>query len=122
MFEPVYVVQGSKDSGISGMVYVIPASMGIVKLKGCQWFVPAVKRDGLYARGIIHCDYPGVKLYCDSYGSVPDLAICRERYASIPEPGTAWLVEEGTKYINWTRIDLNLHLLNEDGSICKGDH
>ena len=102
MFESVYVCRDTYCS----KALIIPADIGIVKLEGCVAFYPATKIDGDY----------GNENDCDEWISYP---ACRGRYGAIPSKGTAWLVEEGRKYINWTRVDHNLHLLNANGSIVK---
>ena len=102
MFEPIYVCRGTY---YNQSVMVVLAKIGIVKLTGCCFFIPALKKRGDYGSS--------------SRSEIICLATCRKRYGSIPKIEEAWLVEEGRKYINWTRVDQNLHLLNEDGSIVK---
>ena len=105
MFESVYVCRNTNGS----LITIVPARIGIVKLKGCVQFFCAIKNsDGKY--GYIY-DTSG-----EDY--VPH-KLCRDMYSSVPPDGTAWLVEEGRKYINWTQVDQNMHLLNADGSIVK---
>ena len=107
MFESVYVC---RDTGQYSNIVIAPAHIGIVKLEGCYMFRCAIKdTNGDYGN-----IYDGEK---------EDWTIraerCREKYSSVPKNGEAWLVEEGRKYINWTRVDLDMHLLNADGSIVK---
>lgn len=88
-------------------VDVIPAHVGIVKLEGCHYFVPAGKdKGGYYGCGESECITS---------------AICLERYGSVPKEGEAYLVEEGRKYINWTRVDEDMYLLDNQGNIVKED-
>ena len=49
------------------------------------------------------------------------VCVCRSSFdCSLPEKCEAWLVEEGRKYINWTRVDQNLHLMDYvTGKIIK---
>ena len=101
MFEPVYVCRDS----VYDMILVIPARIGIVKIKGCVQFYRAKKLYGGYTNW-----------EADVWISQAE---CRKRYSSVPDNGTAHLVEEGRKFINWTRVDHNLHLLNVNGSIVK---
>ncbi len=106
-FEPVYVSRATFDRKF---ILVVPAHIGIVKLGGCYYFAPAVKTsDGEY----------WYLLYEKVGGEEISLSTCRRRYGSIPASGEAWLVEEGNKYINWTREDQNMHLLDEKGKIVK---
>jgi len=60
---------------------------------------------------------------CYTDGNMEEISekTCLRRYGSVPEPGEAWLVTEGRKYINWDRVDQNMFLLNEDGSYHKDD-
>ena len=103
MFEPVYVTRATFDRL---MVRIIPANIGIVKLYGCCYFAAAIKDKGRLNSPL-----------CDPHEENIYLKECEKRYSSVPAEGEAWLVEEGRKYINWTRVDHNLHLLNADGSI-----
>ncbi len=103
MFEPVYVCR----STIGDSIIIVPARIGIVKVEGCVQFFCAIKDK--------YGDYGTIYEYSkEAYISVRE---CRARYSSVPPRNTAWLVEEGRKYINWTRVDLDMHLLNADGSI-----
>ncbi len=115
MFEPVYVSRDSHALYYHGMFHdgidVTPAKIGIVKLAGCIFFVPAI---------VDVCGrYNFVGGACVERISLPT---CQERYGSVPEPGEAWLVTEGRKYINWDREDQNMFLLNSDGSFYKENH
>ncbi len=115
MFEPVYVSRDSRALFINNMFHdcidVIPAKIGIVKLAGCVFFMPAIKDDcGKY-------NAPDL----DEHFEQISLSTCQKRYGSVPEPGEAWLVTEGRKFINWEREDQNMFLLNKDGSLYKED-
>ncbi len=108
MFKPVYVCRGSAD----WRVLVIPADVGIVKIQGCCFFALATKdEEGDY--GFTPQSITGERWI--------SAHTCRERYGSVPDSDEAWLVEEGYKYINWTRVDKNMALLNYDGSYFIGD-
>ena len=101
MFESVYVCRDS----VYNMILVIPARVGIVKIQGCVQYYAAIKnKQGEF-------DY---EHKCDVWLALEE---CKRKYSSYPDYGTAWLVEEGRKYINWTRVDQDMHLLNADGSI-----
>ena len=105
MFESVYVCRASYNKGCEWCIDVFPAHIGIVKKAGCCYFASANN----YKKN-------------DGYGKPTERiskSQCRQQYSSVPPAGTAWLVEEGRKYINWTRVDHNMHLLNPDGSITK---
>ncbi len=107
MFKAVYVTKMKfHDYNIDG-VDVIPAHVGIVKLKGCHYFIPAVKdKDGCYESDEQHV-------------STITSATCRRRYGAVPKEGEAYLVEEGRKHINWTRVDEDMYLLDIQGNIVK---
>ena len=103
MFEPVYV---SRDSNYQVTVTVVPAHIGIVKIEGCHQFEPAIKdSDGDYGYG--------------KEAKYIAQATCRRKYGDVPEEGEAYLVEEGRKYINWTRVDEDMYLLDTQGNIVK---
>ena len=107
MFESVYVC---RDTEQDFHVTIVPAWVGIVKITGCVEFYAAIKkRHGKY----------GSAFDDNIEDNNTTLAECRRKYDSVPEKGEAWLVEEGRKFINWTRVDHNMHLLNADGSIVK---
>ena len=103
MFESVYVCR----STVGDSIVIVPAKIGIVKLEGCVQFFCAIKDK--------YGDYGAI--YEESKEAYISVRECRTRYSSFPPRNTAWLVEEGRKYINWTRIDQEMHLLNADGSI-----
>ena len=111
MFESVYVCKSTFDHNF---IVVVPADIGIVKLKGCLFFAAAEK--GTHGRRYGGKDGYGTPH--KSYVSITN-SRCEQVYSSVPAKGEAWLVEEGRKYINWTRVDHNLHLLNADGSIVE---
>ena len=104
MFESVYVCRATQGNCIT----VVPASIGIVKVEGCVQFFCAIKDN--------YSDYGSI--YDDGKETYISPQKCRAEYSSVPPKGTAWLVEESRKYINWTRVDHNIHLLNADGSIA----
>ncbi len=103
MFESVFVCR----STVGDSIVIVPAKIGIVKLEGCVQFVCAIKDK--------YGDYGAI--YEESKEAYISVQECRARYSSFPPRNTAWLVEEGRKYINWTRVDQDMHLLNTDGSI-----
>ena len=105
MFEPVFI---SRDTEQIRFVTIVPARIGIVKIKGCLQFVAAIKDvDGEY----------GYVTDSTKEKNSTTLPECKRLYGSVPNREEAWLVEEGRKYINWLRVDQDLHLLNADGSI-----
>lgn len=104
-FEPIFVC---RDSFAIGRVRIFPARVGIVKLEGCHYFAAALKGDnGEYG------------YTCVEGQDHITLSACHRRYGSVPAKGEAWLVEEGRKHINWERVDHNMYLLEEDGTIIK---
>ena len=105
MFKPVYVTRDTS----SNYVKVIPAHVGIIKLQGCVEFYPARKWQGAYG-------------YSSAYGVGGEkicLATCHTRYSGIPKQGEAWLVEDGRKYITWTRVDKDMYILDSYGNIIE---
>ena len=103
MFTSVFVTRTT----FTYYVRVFPADIGIVKKVGCVYFASAL-------------DYRENAGYgCPS--EQISLIECEAKYDSVPERGEAWLVEEGRKYIHWTRVDHNMHLLDNKGDIIKGN-
>ncbi len=109
MFEPVYITRDT--CCMKEYAQIIPAHIGIVKLKGCVRFEPAIKNAAHFYGGFVNRNKAGATFM--------KLFACRRKYGSIPAKGEAWLVEEGRKYINWTQVDQDLHLLDEKGKIVK---
>ncbi len=106
MFEPVFVTRDSNANFIT----VVPAHVGIVKVEGCYQFFCAIKdEDGEYGYN-----------YDDNEKAIAR-STCRRRYGSVPKKGEAYLVEEGRKHINWTRVDEEMYLLDREGNIVKED-
>ena len=105
MFESVYVCR----STVGDSIVIVPAKIGIVKLEGCVQFFCAIKDK--------YGDYGAI--YEESKEAYISVQECRTRYSSFPPRNTAWLVEEGRKYINWTRVDHTMHLLDRKGNIVK---
>ncbi len=102
MFEPVFVTMDTYEVDYAE---VTPARIGIVKIQGCVAYYTARKSCGYYIPPRESISFKE----------------CRERYSSVPKAGEAWLVEEGRKYINWTRVDHNMPLLDYKGNIVKED-
>ena len=109
MFEPVYIAKDEFQNCEIDTVVVISARVGIVKLEGCYHFAPAIKNAG------------GNYGYEEQHTEYISSATCRRRYGAVPKEGEAYLVEEGRKYINWTRVDEDMYLLDDQGNIVKED-
>lgn len=105
MFKPVFVSKDTETISRLATIDVTPFKLGIVKVKGCVQYFTRKKRNGRFTT-------KGMEAITKQE--------CKKRYGSVPGRGSAWLVEEGRKYINWTQVDQDMPLMDDRGNRVKG--